>query len=72
MLLSNMQKKEEEEACRFFKWWTNQYVEGLPELLKKAKGMENENYSYMARVQELENENDKYLVRVKQLENEAE
>jgi hypothetical protein len=39
--------------------------------LKKAKGIENENYNYMARVQELENENNKYMTRVKQLEKEA-
>jgi hypothetical protein len=40
-------------------------MEVLPQLLKKAKGTENENYSYMARVQELENENDRYMARVK-------
>jgi hypothetical protein len=40
-------------------------MEVLPQLLKKAKGIKNENYSYMARVQELENENHRYMARVK-------
>jgi uncharacterized coiled-coil DUF342 family protein len=64
--------KYRKEVYQFFKWMDKlAYERGMkvvPELLKKVKKLENENYHYMARVNDFHIECDSYNARVKDLE----